>query len=844
MSRRIGWVMLLVFMFFLRTAVAQAPDMFVAVQSGRWEDPATWGYMAPPEPGVTIPGPENTVDIPPGITVIVTGPDVAVKALIVESGALLRAQPGSTVSFFVQEDILNGGTILGPSGSALSPAGGLLLKSARGNIRNYGRIRGGDAGPAGGPGGYVELRAVEGSVENWGLIEGGAGGENFPDGWVGLSARDMVRHRGEARGGDVFVTASSVDVAGGRVIGAQTDGDVVVRGQQAILAGSRATRVSGAGAFLIVGDDALLDVQDVEVMGFLARERGLWMVGGAGARLYLTGNRARFAPFHALGGTAHIWFDPTRRFLDADLYLSDLFAATLDEGPSRPLTLPQVVLRRWQAGRPGETMEWAVDVMNLGNGGGDVTLAIQDELGWLSSAGVMTLSSLEPGGSSRITITLNVPLTATVSTTNTLTLRASSGEESPASVLRLPIRVTPRLVHFPVLTHRGEPGATSLPPVQSASPPQVSLTWPGAEQGAPVQGRSLLAVVVSPPQDVVAVDLAYWDGTRWVPIATTVDMENFTEDGVWMAVWDTARVPLSSTLIQARAWRRTGAMGATIRNVRIEHAPVAVASAQFQGSTVTLDATASSDLEGVIASYQWELGDGTVADGPIVVHTYAPGQYVVRLTVTDGAGLQDEAVYVLDTVQQTWQVQEACGCASAQLRTAGPSFLPLPWGGEGPQSLGVDAEPLASGRMLRVNMGVEATLVPGSNPLACRIEQSARGTWTVQEGGDMVTRAWQWAGQSFAGEGTSEWGLVGYTQPFSLLEARDGIVRWVMGLGWGWRPQNWGLPVDAFSDGARVDMEYRARIKGTLGSCTCTWQVSITPGEDGQVQVSISGGCP
>jgi hypothetical protein len=57
---------------------------------------------------------------------------------------------------------------------------------------------------------------------------------------------------------------------------------------------------------------------------------------------------------------------------------------------------------------------------------------------------------------------------------------------------------------------------------------------------------------------------------------------------------------------------------------------------------VTLDASASSTAEGsVITSYQWDLGDESAADGPVVEHEYAAGtRGTVRvcLTVTNDLG--------------------------------------------------------------------------------------------------------------------------------------------------------------------------------------------------------------
>ena len=57
--------------------------------------------------------------------------------------------------------------------------------------------------------------------------------------------------------------------------------------------------------------------------------------------------------------------------------------------------------------------------------------------------------------------------------------------------------------------------------------------------------------------------------------------------------------------------------------------------------TLTFDASNSSDPDGYITSYEWDFGDGNIANttGPIITHSYASaGDYIVNLTVTDDDG--------------------------------------------------------------------------------------------------------------------------------------------------------------------------------------------------------------
>jgi PKD repeat protein len=60
------------------------------------------------------------------------------------------------------------------------------------------------------------------------------------------------------------------------------------------------------------------------------------------------------------------------------------------------------------------------------------------------------------------------------------------------------------------------------------------------------------------------------------------------------------------------------------------------------GDTVTFDGSGSTDPDGTVVDYRWNLGDGTVLTGPdkaIVTHVYEqPGTYSVQLVVVDDKG--------------------------------------------------------------------------------------------------------------------------------------------------------------------------------------------------------------
>jgi PKD repeat protein len=68
-------------------------------------------------------------------------------------------------------------------------------------------------------------------------------------------------------------------------------------------------------------------------------------------------------------------------------------------------------------------------------------------------------------------------------------------------------------------------------------------------------------------------------------------------------------------------------------------APTAAFSTAVTDRTVGLDASASADPDGTVASYAWNFGDGATGSGATTSHTYTTdGTFPVTLTVTDDDG--------------------------------------------------------------------------------------------------------------------------------------------------------------------------------------------------------------
>jgi len=85
---------------------------------------------------------------------------------------------------------------------------------------------------------------------------------------------------------------------------------------------------------------------------------------------------------------------------------------------------------------------------------------------------------------------------------------------------------------------------------------------------------------------------------------------------------------------------------ATATKTVLNRSPVASftesAMTVFTGESITFNASASYDPDGVIVSYYWDFGDGINASSVIVDHSYVDdGNYTVALTVTDNDGATD-----------------------------------------------------------------------------------------------------------------------------------------------------------------------------------------------------------
>lgn len=84
-------------------------------------------------------------------------------------------------------------------------------------------------------------------------------------------------------------------------------------------------------------------------------------------------------------------------------------------------------------------------------------------------------------------------------------------------------------------------------------------------------------------------------------------------------------------------------VGLATRRVVVNFAPVAEAGTDQSaiiGQTVIVSGGASYDVDGIIETYRWSMGDGTVLEGETVTHQYSDsGSYQVLLTIIDDSGV-------------------------------------------------------------------------------------------------------------------------------------------------------------------------------------------------------------
>lgn len=139
-----------------------------------------------------------------------------------------------------------------------------------------------------------------------------------------------------------------------------------------------------------------------------------------------------------------------------------------------------------------------------------------------------------------------------------------------------------------------------------------------------------------------------------VTARTTVTVES---DGRYSISYDTSSIPAGTFSVVVGGVSRTVTLSEAGSVVPVPSivpplALFSLPSGLAAGDAGTFDASPSSDADGSIVEYVWEMGDGAVLRGKVISHTYgSPGLYAVALTVVDDVGLTGKRVELLNVAE-------------------------------------------------------------------------------------------------------------------------------------------------------------------------------------------------
>ena len=191
-----------------------------------------------------------------------------------------------------------------------------------------------------------------------------------------------------------------------------------------------------------------------------------------------------------------------------------------------------------------------------------------------------------------------------------------TGEVDTAGVI-----VSPTHKYSITVTPSGPKGSSCTvddPYVVPPIPPVAIFTWSALD-------RLILSVNGSDSYDPDGVIVSYaWDFGDGLSAVGMTSIHNYAAAGRY-----------TITLIVTDD---SGMVGLASESVAVDPTPPVLPMFVYYVDflNVIVDASASSDPDGAIASYAWNWGDGTNGSGITATHAYAtPGNYTITLTMTD-----------------------------------------------------------------------------------------------------------------------------------------------------------------------------------------------------------------
>jgi hypothetical protein len=201
------------------------------------------------------------------------------------------------------------------------------------------------------------------------------------------------------------------------------------------------------------------------------------------------------------------------------------------------------------------------------------------------------------------------------------------------------------------------------------------LVWPGLT--APAAGGSLSLTGPAGLLDEVTW-AAHWPFTPGASLALSADALNPTDnDAAWR--WCPSTAPFGPGDLGTPSG--PNAVCATPPPNDPPTAALSCPATIAAGGVAWIDATASSDPDGAIVSYHFDLGDGdarTDLDGAFM-HTFtAPGQWVITVTATDDRGGTDTATCLVDVTPRYGVAVVTAGVSFSSLSSRNFSFIDVP----------------------------------------------------------------------------------------------------------------------------------------------------------------------